>query len=137
MPVPPLRLAICRRCRWPSRRAKGADDDQALLAHARDGVESRGLEAHCRVSQCLNCCDGGHTVRVELDGDEVALVGIRTLAELDRVLDALPAIGRRAVPESLQRRVYQVWIDGTLTWHLNLNSDGVSLEDVLVDDVDG
>lgn len=137
MPVPSLRLAICRRCRWSSRRAKGADDEQLLLDHARDGVTARGLEAHCRISQCLNCCDGGHTVRVEFDGDEVALVGIRTTAELDRVLDALPSIGRRAVPAPLNRRVYQVWIDGELAWHLNLRSEGVELQDVLADASDG
>jgi hypothetical protein len=131
MPAPPLRLAICRRCRWPSRRAAGADDDATLLEHAKQGVVARGTIAHCRVSQCLNCCDAGHTVRVELDGDEVALVGIRTCAELDRVLNDLEAIGQRDVPATLTNRVYQVWRDGTLVWHRNLKSDDTPLDDVL------
>lgn len=118
-PVPDLRLAICRRCRWPERRASGAHEDGVLLSHGRKGCAERGLEAHVRLSQCLNCCDGGHTVRVELRGVEVALVGVRTCAELDQVLDALPEIGQRHVPPALRSRVYQEWVDGRMVYHRN------------------
>jgi hypothetical protein len=118
MTVPDLRLAICRRCRWDSRRASGADTDERLLAHARKACADLGLDSHVRLSQCLHSCDGGHTVRVELHGREVALVGIRTCAELDRVLTHLPAIGQGNVPDGLRRRVWQVWEDGKLCWHI-------------------
>ncbi|TVQ95847.1 MAG: hypothetical protein EA398_16785 [Deltaproteobacteria bacterium] len=117
--VPDLRLAICRRCRWPERRAAGADDERTLLDHARTACARRGINAHVRISQCLNSCDGGHTVRVELHGAEVALVGIRRIDELDRVLDHLRDIGERRVPPSLRRRVWQVWVDGKLHWHIH------------------
>ena len=118
MSVPELRLAICRRCRWESRRASGADDDQTLLDHARQVCTQRGIDAHVRLSQCLHSCDGGHTVRVELHGREVALVGIRTRDELERVLSHLDAIGRGQVPDALRKRVWQVWDQGTMRWHI-------------------
>lgn len=121
MSVPDHRLAICRRCRWDSRRASGAATDDVLLEHARAWCESNGVEAHVRLSQCLHSCDGGHTVRVEWRGWEVALVGIRTLAELERVLTELDAIGRGEVPAALLSRVWQVWKDGEMRWHTTLH----------------
>ena len=117
MPVPDLRLAICRRCRQPERKAAHADQADVLLAAARTRLAADGVQAHCRLSQCLNCCDGGHTVRVEFRGTEVALIGVRTTAELEKVLADIEQIAVRDVPAELERRVYQVWVDGTLVFH--------------------
>lgn len=122
MPVPDLRIAICRRCREESRVASGADSDLELDAAARAFVEETGIEVHVRRSQCLSCCDGGHTVRIERHGVEVALVGIRTVAELRQVLENLDAIADQRVPDSLASRVYQVWRDGDLVWHRQLST---------------
>lgn len=124
MTVPDLRIAICRRCREPERRAAGAATADDLLAAAREGVAS-GTPTHVRLSQCLNCCDGGHTVRVEHRGVEVSIVGIRSVDELDEVVKARDAIaaawaGRDPgppVPEKLVRRVFHLWRDGRLVWH--------------------
>lgn len=58
-------------------------------------------------------------MRLEWRGREVALVGIRTEAELQRVLDALEAIAAGQTPADLRSRVYQIWEDGTLVWHRN------------------
>lgn len=123
MPVPDHRLAICHRCRWPSRIANGAASDQALLDHAKQLVAAGERPVHCRISQCLNCCDGGHTVRVELRGREVCLVGIRTPEELARVLEAIDEIGNVEIPPALQKRVWQIWRDGKLVWHRNDPAD--------------
>jgi hypothetical protein len=119
MNIPDHRLAICRRCRWPERIAAAADSAESLLEHAR-GATAAGrcaVALHARLSQCLNCCDGGHTVRVEHCGREVALVGVRTRAELDELLGVLDEVARGSVPERLERKVYQVWIDGRMVFH--------------------
>ena len=123
MPIPDHRIAICKRCRWPERIARGADDDQVLKAFGKAWSERTGFPVHVRASQCLNCCDGGHTVRVEYQGNEVALVGIRTEAELERVLENIEAIAEREVPAGLAKRVYQVWVDGEMVFHKNLDGD--------------
>ena len=121
MPVPDHRLAICRRCRQPERIATGADSAEELLRAARAHASPDSPEVHVRLSQCLNCCDGGHTVRVEWQGREVALVGMRTVAELrDKVLANLDAIARHEIPADVERRVYQIWVDGELIHHKNL-----------------
>lgn len=119
--VPDHRLAICRRCRNSERIATGADGSDTLLAHARArALTPDGHPFHARLSQCLNSCDAGHTVRVEWQGWEFAFVGIRSCAELDEVIDALAAIARQQAPERLQRRLYQVWFDGRLRFHAGL-----------------
>ncbi len=113
----PVCLAICRRCRNDERRAAGAALPEPLLEHARAGCASRGLDVHVRLSQCLHCCDGGHTVRVERGDNEVSLVGIRTVAELDGVLDAVERLARADVPEALRPRVWQRWEAGKMVFH--------------------
>ena len=117
MGVPDLRLAICRRCRAPERRAAGASTDDRLLQAARDAAGDAGIELHCRVSQCLNCCDAGHTVRVEWRGNEVALVGIRTEDEMRAVVRDAADLGAREVPVRWRPRVHQEWVDGRLVYH--------------------
>jgi hypothetical protein len=133
--IPELRLAICKRCRWPARRAAGAATDDALLAEARTCAPGCSEPLHTRLSQCLNCCDGGHTVRLEFQGWEFALVGIRTEAEIAEVVNWAPQLVRMPpalaalaeqpvgdgldVPPWLLRRVYQVWRDGQMLWHRN------------------
>jgi hypothetical protein len=135
MAVPDLRVAICRRCRWPSRIASGAAGDQALLELGRARGQAHTPPCHARLSQCLNSCDGGHTVRLEHHGWEFAFVGIRTEDELDLLLDHAPcivqlpeAIARRVgvdagttepLDRRLEARLYQVWRDGRLCWHRN------------------
>ena len=122
MPVPDHRLAICRRCRQPERIAKGADSAEDLLVSARAYSVPGSPDLHVRLSQCLNCCDGGHTVRVEWKGTEIALVGMRTVEELQcKVLENLEQIAKREVPDEVENRVYQVWVDGELRWHKNLD----------------
>jgi predicted metal-binding protein len=129
MPIPEHRIAICRRCRQPERIAKGAASASDLLQASRAIAAEKGPAVHARLSQCLNCCDGGHTVRVEWRGTEIAVVGIRTVNELEtRVLDHLEAIARREIPPALERRIYQVWVDGELIHHKNLS-------DPLTDDI--
>ncbi|MFT6398924.1 MAG: putative metal-binding protein [Bradymonadia bacterium] len=124
MPVPDHRIAICRRCRQPERRAKGATEAAELLADAKQSVADSDLDVHFRLSQCLNCCDGGHTVRVECRGVEVALVGMRTSAELrTKVLDNIERIAVRDIPAELQKRVWQIWVDGEMVWHRSLEDD--------------
>lgn len=119
--VPDHRLAICRRCRNSERIAAGAEGADRLLAHARSrGTTPDGHPFHARLSQCLNSCDAGHTVRVEWQGWEFALVGIRTCGELDEVIDALAAIATQQAPERLQRRIYQIWFEGRLRFHAGL-----------------
>lgn len=114
----PLRcLAICRRCRSDERIASGADSGEALLQHARAYATASGEQLHVRLSQCLHCCDGGHTVRVEYGNNEVALVGIRTCSELDRVLTQLAPLSRAEVPPSLKKRVWQRWTAGVMVFH--------------------
>ncbi len=123
MSVPDHRIAICRRCRQPERRAKGATEAADLLTAAKEAVAEGEVDVHCRLSQCLNCCDGGHTVRVECRGVEVAMVGMRTGEELRaKVLDNIERIAQRDVPPELEKRVWQVWIDGEMVWHRNLES---------------
>jgi hypothetical protein len=117
MAVPELRIAICRRCRQPERIASGAASADALLTHGKASCRQGGVEAHVRLSQCLNCCDQGHTVRLECRGREVALVGVRTEADLDEVIGAIEATVQGHPPEKLRRRVQQVWIDGRLVAH--------------------
>ena len=122
MPVPDHRLAICRRCRQPERIARGASDADTLLEAGCARARAAPVDVHVRLAQCLNCCDGGHTVRVECRGVEVALVGIRTTEELERlVVDRIDSIARREIPNDLQARVYQVWVDGDLIFHRNLD----------------
>ncbi len=94
-----------------------------MLAAARRWAEAGEPDVHCRLSQCLNCCDGGHTVRVECRGREVALVGIRTTDELHRVLENIEAIGERDVPASLRPRVWQEWVDGEMVFHHDIKPD--------------
>lgn len=130
MPVPDLRLAICRRCRSEDRIASGAASDVALEVAARAYVAQHGLSMHVRRSQCLSCCDGGHTVRVERYGVEIALVGIRTVAELETVLASIDDIATRNVPAALQSRLYQVWVDGDLVWHRQLGAGDAQGADV-------
>ena len=115
--IPETRIAMCKRCRWPERIATGAEPVEGLVAHAKQQL---GERAHVRASQCLNCCDGGHTVRIERRGVEIALVGIRTTVELDRVLQHLDEIAALDVPKTLHRRVYQVWTDGEMVHHRNI-----------------
>lgn len=122
MPVPDLRLAICERCRRPERRASGAAEARPLLDEAKRACAAANLDAHCRLSQCLNCCEGGHTVRVELHDTEVALIGIRTVDEIRTVVTHLQAIGEDRVPPSLERRVYQRWYDGRMVFHRSLST---------------
>lgn len=131
MPVADLRLAICKRCRWDSRIASGADKDDVLLEHGKAWSAAEGLDIHIRRSQCLNCCDAGHTVRIEWRGNEVALVGIRTCAELEMVLQHAAEIGRFEVPPALRKRVYQVWSDGKMIHHKNMDGhwDGAEAND--------
>ncbi len=74
---------------------------------------------HCRLSQCLNCCDGGHTVRVEYRGREIALIGARTEAELSEIIGNVDRIAEGDVPDALKSRVFQRWEDGRLVWHRN------------------
>lgn len=81
--------------------------------------EEEGVAIHVRRSQCLNCCDGGHTVRIEFQGNEVALVGVRNCSELERVLEHAEQIGRLQIPEKFRKRVYQVWTDGKMIHHKN------------------
>ena len=121
MPAPHHRLAICKRCRWPERIASGADSDEVLQRAAEAWRASQGMELHVRRSQCLNCCDAGHTVRVETPRHEVAIVGIRTVAELHRLLEDVEAIGRLEIPPRWQKRAYQVWVDGRLVRHAQLD----------------
>ena len=132
-PVPDLRVAICRRCRWPNRIALGAAPDSALLQCGRELVASGDVHAHVRLSQCLNSCDGGHTVRLEYRGWEFAFVGIRTEEELQQLMQAAgtvvnlpaPIAGRldrvpgteSPLPAWLDKRLYQVWLDGVMLWH--------------------
>jgi predicted metal-binding protein len=119
--VPDHRLAICRRCRNSERIAAGADGAQLLLDHARaTGTTPDGHPFHARLSQCLNSCDAGHTVRVEWQGWEFAFVGIRTCDELDEVIGALAEIAAQKTPEQLRKRLYQVWFDGRLQFHAGL-----------------
>ena len=121
MPIPDHRLAICRRCRQPERIARGASDAESLLSAGRRCAAEGGVDVHVRLSQCLNCCDGGHTVRVEHQGVEVALVGIRTTDELQSlVFGHIEAIARREIPAALRTRTYQIWVDGELVFHRNL-----------------
>ena len=122
-PLPAHRLAICKRCRWPERIAHGAHTDAALASEARAWVDETGSALHVRQSQCLNCCDGGHTVRIESGGVEVALVGIRTQSELRDVLAHLDAIAAEQIPAHLTRRVYQTWRDGVMTFHRSLTPE--------------
>lgn len=117
MGIPELRIAICRRCRQPERIASGAASADALLTHGKATCRQDGVEAHVRLSQCLNCCDQGHTVRLEYRGREVALVGVRTEAELDEVIAAMEVTVQGRPPEALRRRLQQVWIDGRLVAH--------------------
>lgn len=112
-----LRVAICRRCRWPERRAAGAADESELLRAARAFAASEAVEVHCRVSQCLNCCDGGHTVRIEKEGLEVALVGVRTVQEMERVIAAAPVVAAGGEVAWVRGRTWQIWRDGRLVWH--------------------
>lgn len=124
MPVPDHRIAICRRCRQPERRASGATLAAELLADAKNAVTEGPVDVHCRLSQCLNCCDGGHTVRVECRGIEVALVGMRTSEELRmKVLNNIERIALRDIPPELEKRVWQVWVDGKMVWHRNLEDE--------------
>lgn len=119
--VPDHRLAICRRCRNSERIAAGADGAQTLLDHARQrGVTPDGHPFHARLSQCLNSCDAGHTVRVEWQGWEFAFVGIRTRDELDEIIGALALIAQQQTPDRLRRRLYQVWFEGRLRFHAGL-----------------
>lgn len=119
--VPDHRLAICRRCRNAERIATGADSAQTLLDQARErAVTPDGHPFHARLSQCLNSCDAGHTVRVEWQGWEFAFVGIRTRAELDEVINALSDIARGETPEHLRKRLYQTWYEGKLRFHAGL-----------------
>jgi len=76
---------------------------------------------HVRISQCLNSCDGGHTVRLELRGREVALVGVRDQAELREIVANAREIALGELSARWQRRVYQIWRDGELLYHLNLH----------------
>ena len=118
----PLRcLAICRRCRSDERIASGADSGEMLLQHARNYVSASGESLHVRLSQCLHCCDGGHTVRVEQGNNEVALVGIRTCAELEQVLEHVEQLARTEVPASLTKRVWQRWTNGVMVFHRALS----------------
>ena len=107
--------------------------DSALLQCGRELVASGDVNAHVRLSQCLNCCDGGHTVRLEYRGWEFAFIGIRTEDELQQLMQAastvveLPAqIAERLkrppgttepLPNWLDKRLYQVWLDGVMLWH--------------------
>ncbi len=119
--APPRCLAICRRCRTPERIASGAASIDELVAVARAEAAANGF-AHARASQCLHCCDGGHTVRIELGGDEVALVGVRTVDELREVMRANDALLRDAdAPARWSRRVWQRWRQGTMVAHRNLD----------------
>jgi predicted metal-binding protein len=119
--VPDHRLAICRRCRNSERIAAGADGAQLLLDHARGRATTPdGTPFHARLSQCLNSCDAGHTVRVEWQGREFAFVGIRTCSELDQVINALGDIARGETPDHLGKRLYQVWTEGKITFHAGL-----------------
>ena len=117
----PLYVAICKRCRWPARIAKGADDDVALHACAEARCAERDDGARAWRSQCHNCCDGGHTVRLERGDDEVYVVGIRTVAEMDALLADADRIVALDLPPKWRKRVYQVWRDGEMTWHINLD----------------
>lgn len=97
-------------------------------------MDAGELDAHVRLSQCLNCCDGGHTVRLEHKGWEFAFVGIRTEDELQEFLRwahiivcfpegiadkaGHPTQTSERVPSSLLKRIYQIWHDGALVWHL-------------------
>jgi hypothetical protein len=121
--TPPRCLAICRRCRNDERRASGAALADELLSLARAGCSARGLDVHARLSQCLHCCDGGHTVRVEHGGNEVSIVGIRTGEELERVLDHFDLLARAEVPERLVSRVWQRWEGGRMVFHRALKGD--------------
>lgn len=122
MSGPELCIAICRRCREPRRIASGADGAERLQRVARSWCESNGVDGHVRLSQCLNCCDGGHTVRLERGGVEVALVGVRTVAELHEVLLERGEILARPLESRVAARVYQVWRDGRMEFHRALTS---------------
>jgi predicted metal-binding protein len=96
-------------------------------------VSAGAIDAHVRLSQCLNCCDGGHTVRLEHKGWEFGFIGIRTEDELQDLLTLADAIVQfpphadgstnqplgqeHTVPAHLVKRIYQVWYDGRLVWH--------------------
>lgn len=123
MPVPDHRIAICRRCRQPERRARRAADADTLLAAAKDAATQGEVPVHCRLSQCLNCCDGGHTVRVECRGNEVAVVGIRTVEELQDLVANIERLGERDVPSSLRKQVWQEWVDGEMVFHHAIEDD--------------
>ena len=131
--IPELRLAICKRCRWPSRIAAGADTDAQLRDCAKACVVAQSLAMHVRLSQCLNCCDGGHTVRLEWRGWEFAFIGIRTDEEVSRLVPLAPTLVQRpralaeltgldaacedVVPDWALKRLYQVWFNGEMLWH--------------------
>lgn len=119
-------LAICRRCRWPERRASGAATDDALLAHAREALTDASPSCRPRLSQCLNSCDVGHTVRLEGSGREVVLVGIRTTEELQMVLDSREALLALDAQAPFIRRVYQLWEEGRMAYHRQV--DGVTFD---------
>lgn len=129
MAVPDLRLAICRRCRQPERIASGADSAEALLACAKKLRES-SASLHVRGAQCLTCCDGGHTVRVEHHDLEIAFVGVRTERELAELFTELRGAVRGELEGKWRRRVYRIWRDGQLLWH---HDHPRSLADVLHD----
>lgn len=118
----PLCLAICSRCRNSERIASGALDPAAALAAARAVLADRPQPVFCRLSQCLHCCDGGHTVRVECGQTEVALVGIRTAAELARVAEHIDDLGRGDVAPELAKRLWQRWDAGRMVWHRNVTA---------------
>lgn len=80
------------------------------------------MDVHVRLSQCLNCCDGGHTVRIECRGAEVALVGVRSTEELAEVFAEVERLGARDVPKRMRKRVWQEWQDGVMVYHHDIGA---------------
>ena len=122
--APRCHLAICRRCRWPERRAAGAATAEELLAHGQALVEAGESVCRVRLSQCLHSCDGGHTVRIESGGHELALVGVRTTGELGEVLSELDVLLAGQAGSRWRKRVYQEWRDGRMVYHRGLGLGG-------------
>lgn len=124
-----LRMAICQRCRWPERRAAGAATEVELREAAQEASSVHGVPMHIRISQCLNCCDGGHTVRLEFRGHEVAVCGVRTPEDIASVAAGAQGLVGGECVEPWSRRIYQRWDAGRLVYHRRLSEDDPARSD--------